>query len=63
MAADGARVAAMDIDADGFRISADEISSACLPVARHITNDERLKRALGEVESVRCGWTHVFSFD
>ena len=58
LAAEGARVAAMDIDSDGLKVTANEIGSACLPVALDITDEDSLKRAFGEVESA-FGALHV----
>jgi len=58
LAAEGARVAAMDIDTDGLKTTAEEIGSACLPVEIDVTNDESLKRALTEVASA-FGALHV----
>ena len=51
LAAEGARVAAMDIDTDGLKITASEIGSACIPVELDVTSDESLKKAFEEVQS------------
>ncbi len=58
LAAEGARVAAMDIDADGLAVTASEIGSACMPIEVDVANDDSLKRAASEVEST-FGALHV----
>jgi NAD(P)-dependent dehydrogenase (short-subunit alcohol dehydrogenase family) len=58
LAAEGARVAAMDIDRDGLNVTAEEIGSACLPIELDVTDGGSLKNALSEVVS-NFGALHV----
>lgn len=58
LAAEGARVAAMDIDAEGIKITAEEIGDACLPVELDITNRDSLNAAFGKVAD-EFGELHV----
>lgn len=58
LAAEGARVAAMDIDAEGLKITASDIGDACMPVELDVTSDEALTRAVERV-SAEFGELHV----
>ncbi|MFP6583361.1 MAG: SDR family NAD(P)-dependent oxidoreductase [Candidatus Hydrogenedentota bacterium] len=58
LAAEGARVAAMDIDTEGLKVTAQEIGAACLPVELDITSAEALKSAVDKVSS-EFGELHV----
>ncbi len=58
LASEGALVAAMDIDAEGLKGTAEEIGDACLPVEVDVSDDASLKRALSAVESA-FGALHV----
>jgi NAD(P)-dependent dehydrogenase (short-subunit alcohol dehydrogenase family) len=58
LAAEGARVAAMDIDAEGLKITAKEIGDACLPIELDVTSADSLKNAY-EIVSANFDELHV----
>jgi len=58
LAAEGARVAAMDIDEEGLKVTKGEIGDACITVRLDVTDADSLKNAFDEVQS-NFGALHV----
>lgn len=58
LAAEGARVAALDIDEAGIAETAKEIGDACLPIAVNVTDNASLESALKQVQNA-FGALHV----